>query len=165
MPARDLDLDDDAWTALSRDIRLHHECAHYFTRRVHGAVHASLLDELAADFMGISLAAGRYRAGWFLRFMGIDRCGTHAGGRMGNYVGEIPAGSAAFDVLRRLLIAAASNLELAERALARGRPHADPLPILIALIASSLEELAADPGAERLLAFIHALQPDGDPTA
>ena len=33
----------------------------------------NLLDELIADYMGITAAAGQYRSDWFLRFMGWSR--------------------------------------------------------------------------------------------
>lgn len=60
------------WRRLSITIRLEHECTHYFTYRVLGSMRNNLLDELIADYQGIVSAIGKYRADWFLRFMGLE---------------------------------------------------------------------------------------------
>jgi len=66
-------MDESTWHSLSLIIRLSHECTHYFTRRLFGSMRNNLLDELIADYQGIVAAnGGRYRADWFLRFVGLE---------------------------------------------------------------------------------------------
>ncbi|MGH3148715.1 MAG: DUF7005 family protein, partial [Rubrobacter sp.] len=60
--AREIGLPDPEWHRTSTKIRLEHECTHYITLRVFGSMRNNLLDELLADYMGITAAAGRYRA-------------------------------------------------------------------------------------------------------
>ena len=112
VPAGDLGLSDDEWRRLSLIIRREHECTHYFTRRVLGSMHDNLLDELIADYAGIVAAAGRYRADWFLRFMGLESFPVYrAGARLENYRGDPPLSAGAFRVLQALVCAAAGNVE------------------------------------------------------
>jgi len=112
VPAADLGLSDDEWRRLSLIIRREHECTHYFTRRVLGSMHDNLLDELIADYAGITAAAGTYRAGWFLRFMGLESFPAYrAGARLENYRGDPPLSEGAFHVLQALVCAAAENVE------------------------------------------------------
>ncbi len=74
----------------------------------------SLLDELIADWAGITAAAGRFRADWFLRFMGLEEEGRYrAGGRLENYRGKPPLSDGAFKVLQSLVRNAARKLEAA----------------------------------------------------
>ena len=116
---------EDAWRRASVTIRLEHECAHYFTRRVLGSMRNNLLDELMADYAGIVAAAGRYRADWFLRFCGLEEAdGCRADGRLWNYRGEPPLSDAAFAVLQRLVRAAAARVEAMDAALDAGFAHA-----------------------------------------
>ena len=145
VPASAMGMDEDAWKRASVTIRLEHECAHYFTRRVLGSMRNNLLDELMADYAGIVAAAGRFRAGWFLRFMGLEaEDGCRADGRLWNYRGDPPLSDAAFAVLQRLVRAAAARLEEADAALS----DADRTPlgrarVLLALAGMTLEEIAA----------------------
>ncbi|HEX5727756.1 MAG TPA: hypothetical protein VFX98_19955 [Longimicrobiaceae bacterium] len=150
--AGSLGLAEDEWRALSFTIRLEHECAHYFTRRVLGAMRNTLLDELIADYAGIAAAAGRYRADWFLRFLGLEEAdGYRAGGRMENYRGKPPLSDGAFRVLQALVRRAARALEQADAALpASGRGMEERARMITALAACTLEELADDGAAERL---------------
>ncbi|HEV7515766.1 MAG TPA: hypothetical protein VGR07_05645, partial [Thermoanaerobaculia bacterium] len=91
VPAADLGLDEPAWRALSLAIRRDHECAHYFTRRLFGAMRNNLLDELLADYSGMVAAIGRFRADWFLRFLGLEAFPSlRPGGRLGIYRGKPP---------------------------------------------------------------------------
>jgi hypothetical protein len=149
VPAADLGLDDEAWIEKSLAIRLEHECAHYFTRRVFGSMRNSLHDELIADYQGIRAAEGRYRADWFLRFMGLEAFPAYRpGGRLQNYRGQPPLSEAAFRVLQALLKSAAETLEIVD-ALRPAAP-ADPREAgraLRALTGLALEELASPDGA------------------
>jgi len=152
VPAADLDLGEERWLELSLAIRRGHECSHYLTKRLFGAMRNHALDELIADYSGMVAAIGRFRADWFLRFMGIDQAGRiRADGRLHVYRGEPPLSDRAFGALWALLRTAAENLEQADsswlgadRSLgARGRA-------LTALAGLTLDQIA-DPGFEGLL--------------
>lgn len=152
VPAEAMEMEPQAWNHASIVIRLEHECAHYLTRRVLGSMRNNLLDELIADYAGIVAAAGRYRADWFLRFMGLEGAdGCREGGRLWNYRGTPPLSDAAFAVLQRLVRAAAAQLEAFDARLADApRTPADAARVLLVLAAFTLEELAADGAAGRV---------------
>lgn len=158
IPAERMGMDGDAWRAASCTIRLEHECAHYFTRRVLGSMRNNLLDELMADYAGIVAAAGRYRADWFLRFCGVqDAGGCRADGRLWNYRGDPPLSAAAFAVLQRLVAAAAARVEAMDAALDPDfRTPIGRARVLLALAGSTLEEIAGEGAEERLLARLSA---------
>ncbi|HEU4883983.1 MAG TPA: hypothetical protein VFT45_17110 [Longimicrobium sp.] len=152
VPAGAMGMEPGEWSRASLTIRLEHECAHYFTRRVLGSMRNNLLDELIADYAGIVAAAGRYRADWFLRFMGLEgEDGCRVGGRLWNYRGEPPLSDAAFAVLQRIVRAAALRLESADATLDAsfrtplGRAH-----VLLALAELTLEEIAGGEAEARL---------------
>ena len=111
VPAADLGLDEARWRELSLVIRRDHECAHYFTRRLFGSMRNNLLDELIADDAGMVAAVGRFRADWFLRFLGLAPGGYRPGGRLEIYRGDPPLSDGAFQVLQALIARAAGNLE------------------------------------------------------
>lgn len=152
-PAVDVGLDDEAqWRELSLTIRLEHECAHYFTRRVFNSMRNSLLDELIADYVGIVAAAGRYRAAWFLRFLGFDSSGNiRPDGRIHLYRGTPPLSDRAFAVVAALVVRAAIHLERFDRRWT-GAPRSveDRARMTVALSHLTLEELACD-GADDLI--------------
>lgn len=113
--AASLGLDGDDWLARSARIRLEHECAHYFTRRVLGSMRNRLYDEILADYAGLVAGAGGWRADWFLRFMGLEAFPAYReGGRLQNYRGDPPLSPRAFAVLQRAVYAAAHYLERLE---------------------------------------------------
>ncbi|HEX6912610.1 MAG TPA: hypothetical protein VF142_19545 [Longimicrobium sp.] len=145
VPAGEMGLEPAAWSRASVAIRLEHECAHYFTRRVLGSMRNNLLDELMADYAGIVAAAGAYRADWFLRFMGLEEAeGCRAGGRLWNYRGEPPLSDGAFAVLQQLVRAAARELERYDAGLGRhARTPEGRARVLLALAGLTLEEIAA----------------------
>lgn len=112
VPARALGLDDAHWAERSLRLRIEHECTHYFTKRVFGAMRNNLLDEIIADYMGIVAAQGRFSAQWFLQFMGLeDFPSFRAGGRLQNYRGDPPLSDEAFRILQALVVAAARGIE------------------------------------------------------
>jgi hypothetical protein len=101
--AGEMGLSIDEWLRLSLAIRLEHECAHYFMRRVAGSMRNNALDEVIADYAGIVCAAGTYRPEWFLRFMGLENWPTYRqDGRFENYRGKPPLSDGAFRVLQAL---------------------------------------------------------------
>ncbi|HEX8391721.1 MAG TPA: hypothetical protein VF665_05110 [Longimicrobium sp.] len=149
--AASLGLDADEWRERSVALRLDHECAHYFTRRVWGSMRNSLHDELIADYQGIRAVEGRYRADWFLRFMGVEsEDGYREGGRLQNYRGTPPLSDGAFTVLGRLVRSAAAGLEAMDALRPRGavRPARETARVLSVLTAASLEELASAESAQ-----------------
>lgn len=113
IPAEKIGIDEEEWLRLSLIIRLEHECCHYFTRRVFGSMRNNMLDELIADYQGIVAANnGRYRADWFLRFIGLEDFPSYReGGRLQNYRGKPPLSEGAFKILQILIKDAAENLE------------------------------------------------------
>lgn len=144
VPAGAMGLEPAEWSRASITIRLEHECAHYLTRRVLGSMRNNLLDELMADYAGIVAAAGRYRADWFLRFCGLEGEGCRADGRLWNYRGDPSLSDGAFEVLQRLVRAAAAELERYDAGLpAEARTPDGRVRVLLAMAALTLEEIAA----------------------
>jgi hypothetical protein len=112
VPAEVLGLEDDEWRKLSMVIRREHEATHYFTLRFLGSARNHLLDEFMADYMGIVAAAGRYRADWFLCFMGLENFPAfRSGGRLLNYLKNLEISGEAFAELKYLIKNAAENVE------------------------------------------------------
>lgn len=71
----------------------------------------NMRDELIADYQGIVAAnGGRYRADWFLRFIGLEAFPEYRqGGRLQNYRGQPPLSDGAFKILQVLVKDAAEN--------------------------------------------------------
>ncbi|KWT78332.1 DUF7005 family protein [Candidatus Magnetominusculus xianensis] len=100
------------WKDKSLIIRREHECAHYLTKRLFLSMKNNIMDELIADFSGITAAFNEFRAGWFLRFIGLENFPEYRkGGRLENYKGDPALSDGAFIVLQRLIHSAAHNLE------------------------------------------------------
>lgn len=152
VPAASLRLEEAEWDRLSLDIRLGHECAHYFTRRVLGSMQNNLLDELIADYCGLDTAIGRYPSRWVLLFLGLeDEQEYRPGGRMENYGGTTQLSSGSFRVLGRMVRAAVANLQRMNTATAKWRgAEAFRVASILTMAASTLEDLAA-PQAWRVL--------------
>ncbi len=142
VPAAQLNLDDHQWRELSVEIRIHHELTHYVTQRLCGSMQNHLLDELIADYAGMTGANRDYHADWFLRCMGVDEKGSYQlGSRMQHYTADIVPGSEAFDILVRLISTAARNLEKLNVVLRRQADSAVQM-VVLALACFSLAELA-----------------------
>jgi hypothetical protein len=142
--AGEIGLSDKDWRRQSTMIRLEHECTHYFTLRVFGSMRNNLLDELIADYMGIT-AAGRYRSDWFLRFMGLESFPAYReGGRLQNYRGRPPLSEGAFGILRALVRDIAENLQRVGDGLEfLPGSQEERAGMLLALCGFRLEDLAA----------------------
>jgi hypothetical protein len=153
IPAHAMRLGDREWLEKSLVIRLEHECTHYITQRALGSMHNSILDELIADYMGIVAAIGRYRADWFLRFMGLESYPCYRRtGRLENYRGEPPLSDRAFTVVQALVKSAAEQLERLDLTRANAlRSPADDARLIIALARLGLETLASEEGAALLV--------------
>jgi hypothetical protein len=141
-------LDEAEWLRQSLTLRLEHECTHYFTRRCFNSMGNNVLDEFIADYFGLLAAQGRYRADWFLRFVGLEQFPDYRpGGRLQLYLGEPPLSEGAFRVLRALVKAAADNLERFDKGYLVGyRSNLGKITTSLALVSLTLEELASDMG-------------------
>jgi hypothetical protein len=148
------------WQRLSLAIRLEHECTHYFTRRLFKSMRNNLLDELIADYRGIVNAIGKYRADWFLRFLGLESFPNYReGGRLQNYRGQPPLSVGAFKILQALVKAAAENLERFDANQANElRTINGQALVLVALIYLTLEDLASPEVSVLLEKTLHELQ-------
>ncbi|MEH1992184.1 DUF7005 family protein [Nostoc sp.] len=142
--ANDIGLSEVEWRRISLNIRLEHECTHYFTHRLFGSMRNNLLDELIADYRGIVAAIGHYRADWFLRFLGLESFPDYReGGRLQNYRGQPPLSEGAFKILQALVKSAAENLERFDVEHGGKLRTLNSQPImLIVLTYLTLEELA-----------------------
>lgn len=70
------------------------------------------MDEFIADYMGIVAAIGRYRADWFLCFMGLENYPAfRPGTRLKNYLKNVDISEDAFNCLKTHIKNAAENLE------------------------------------------------------
>lgn len=155
-----LKLSDTEWRTKSLVIRREHECSHYLTRRVFSSMRNHLLDELIADYIGIVAAAGRFRADWFLHFMGLEGFPVYrSGGRIENYRGEPPLSNAAFRILQALVTSAAKSLEqfTGDHAALLSRFDFHPL-MVTALATLTLEELADAESQDALARSLQRLQ-------
>jgi hypothetical protein len=152
IPASDLGLDEDEWKEISLAIRRDHECVHYFTRRLFGSMRNNVLDELMADWAGMVAALGRFRADWFLRFLGLeDHPRYRPGGRLDLYRGAPPLSDGAFRVLHTLIRSAAENLESFDvRFHGRPRTLSERALVLTALASLRLDDIASPEGVARL---------------
>lgn len=148
VPAAELGLKEEDWRELSLAVRRDHECAHYFTRRLFGSMRNNVLDELIADYMGMVAALGRFRADWFLRFIGLESFPLYrSGARLDIYRGQPPLSDGAFRVLHSLVKAAAENLERFDAGLPGGAGSVQGKALLISALATlRLEDLASPTG-------------------
>ena len=85
--AQDTPYDEGEWLDVSREIRLHHECAHVVCRRTMPDDVLPVWDEVTADVVGLLFATGRYDAGLAARFLGVTGTG-YAGGRLAEYLAD-----------------------------------------------------------------------------
>ena len=79
--------DEAEWLHVSREVRLHHECAHVVCRRLMPEDVLPVWDEVTADVTGLLCATGRYDAALAGRFLGVTAEGF-AGGRLSEYLDE-----------------------------------------------------------------------------
>lgn len=147
--ATELGVNEAEWLRLSQIIRLEHECCHYFTRRVFGSMRNNMLDELIADYQGIIAANnGRYRADWFLRFVGLERFPNYCqGGRLENYRGNPALSDGAFRILQVFVKQAAENLENFNMIhIEELKTIENQARLIMVLTSCTLEELAVQKG-------------------
>jgi|CZKJ01.1.fsa_nt_gi hypothetical protein len=143
-----LGLEEAKWRALSLVIRREHECAHYVTQRFFSSMRNNILDELLADFIGVTAALGSFRADWQLRFFGLERFPHYRrGGRLENYRGTPPLSEGAFAVLRGLAVSAVLELEQFDRCcFPVGHACGIDSAVITALASLTIEEIASNRG-------------------
>lgn len=150
--ALDIGLHQQDWLSLSHVIRREHECTHYFTRRVLSSMHNNLLDEIIADYSGITAAMGRFKADWLLRFFGLESFPCYReGGRLQNYRGTPPLSDPAFEVLQRMVVATAANLEQFDHDHVPEFHHSRMQPALLLMLTSLTIEEMASRNAQRIM--------------
>ena len=87
VPADETPYEPDEWTRVSREIRLHHECAHVVCRRLMPDDILPVWDEVTADVVGLLCATGHYDAALASRFLGVSEQGF-SGGRLAEYLND-----------------------------------------------------------------------------
>jgi hypothetical protein len=103
--------DETGWLNASHGIRLEHECTHYFSLRAFGSLRHDLLEELAADFVGLVRTLGEYRLDLALRFLGLEGYPRYRpGGRLEVYRGDPPLSEPTFELLQRTAWTGCQNL-------------------------------------------------------
>jgi len=147
----DLGFSEEEWRRLSRTIRLEHECAHYFSKRILNSMRNNLIDELMADYAGIVAATGSFKADWFLRFLGLEAFPNfRESGRLSQYRGSLSDG--AFKTLQALAHAAAHQVEQFDRSHFSDSGHtaATRAATLLAISRLTMEQIGSDRGSELL---------------
>ena len=108
VPAAQTPYDEQEWVRISREVRLHHECAHVVCRRTMPEDVLPVWDEVTADVVGLVCATGGYNAALAARFLGVAEDGF-AGGRLSEYLSEEQL--ARIDEVAREVYAALEQLE------------------------------------------------------
>ena len=159
---KDMGFSEERWKELSLIIRREHECAHYFTRRIFSSMRNNLIDELIADYMGITAAEGKFCADWFLRFLGLENFPVYrAGGRLENYRGKPELSDGAFVILQSMVKSVARNLERFDADCRKIFAEEERRTlILISLTHFTLEELAAEDACTLLENLVRKLKND-----
>jgi hypothetical protein len=115
-----------------------------------------MYDELLADYAGIVAVQSRFRADWFLRFIGLgDYPHLHPQGRLRNYLGQPPLSEAARICLQAILHDAGQQLEAFDQQLAPDTPLAQRL---WTICQHHLLDIAAPDGHQQLLRAFHQQQ-------
>lgn len=149
--ASSMNLPENEWLDQSLQIRLAHECAHYFTLRQYGKMSVNMHDELIADYMGICAVQPSFAADWFLRFIGLENYpACRSDGRIHNYLGTPPVSDASSEILQTILYRAARNVAAFDEQVDHSN---DPrrLMRLQALCSLNVVEMAAPNGLGRML--------------
>ena len=133
------------WLDRSRILRVEHELTHYARRRLLGGMSEDLFEELLADFMGLTRALGRFEAGWFLRFLGLeDLPRVRDDGRLHAYTAGLSR-----DAVARLCEVAARAAAGLEALAGRWYGEAGRIRFFLALASLGLGDVAGD-GRDRL---------------
>lgn len=148
----EFDIGSSRWLNYSLQIRLEHECAHFFTMRYFGCMSNNMHDELIADYMGITKVLGKFDASWFLRFIGLEDYPTYRlGGRFENYTNNTQISPEAFKVLSTIVFRAALNVERFDDAIWGSDGDLDRAVRLLTLCSVDLLTMSTDDGVEQLV--------------
>jgi hypothetical protein len=122
----------------------------------------NLIDELIADYMGITAAEGKFCADWFLRFLGLEDFPVYrVGGRLENYRGKPELSDGAFVILQSMVKSAAVNLERFDADCRKIFTEEERRTlILISLTHLTLEELASEDACTLLENLVRKLKND-----
>ena len=126
VPAAETPYGEAEWLEVSREIRLHHECAHVVCRRTMPDDILPVWDEVTADVTGLLCATGGYDDSLAARFLGVAQDGF-AGGRLSEYLDEEQA--ARIDEVAAEVHAALGRIE----AMCGQEQAADPFAFLLQL--------------------------------
>ncbi|WP_367393045.1 hypothetical protein [Lewinella sp. LCG006] len=158
VPAEALGLKEEDWLEKSLQIRLAHECAHYYTLRQFGSMSVNMHDELIADYLGICSVCPTFTADWFLRFIGLENYPVcRPDGRLHNYLGTPSLSAPALGVLQTILFRAAHHVAIFDEQIGT-RQDPQRLARLNTLCRLNLLEMAAPNGVGRLLDDYHNSQ-------
>lgn len=146
-----LGLTEEKWLEYSLNIRLEHECAHYFTLRYLGGMYTNMHDELIADYMGITKTRGYFDSNWFLSFIGLSGESYRKGGRLENYLGTPRLSDIAVEVLQLIMISASEHVADFNRSIGSFNSIEDRVAQLVTLSSLRLDEIAAPDGNKKLL--------------
>jgi hypothetical protein len=140
-------LDETDWLARSLVVRREHEVTHYLTWRLAGRLRSHLLDELVADFAGLTAAFGRYLPDLALACLGLDETGRATpGGRMQLYRQASELTSAAFDALGPVVVRSVQGIDAISRACASQlREPNGVAKVSLHLLGGTLADLARCP--------------------
>ena len=159
MSGRDLGIEQKKWLDISSEIRLYHEYAHYFTLRYFGHMANNMHDELVADYAGINKVLGKFRASWFLYFIGLqDYPNYRQGGRLENYIHKDQYSAEAFTVLCTIVYQAAINVERFDEFAGSCKSDQDRSIRLLCLCQVGLLYLSGPDGWSRLASAYAVLQ-------
>ncbi|MEN0046686.1 MAG: hypothetical protein AAF806_06500 [Bacteroidota bacterium] len=149
--AEQMRLEDEEWLNQSLEIRLEHECTHYFTLRHFNKMANNMYDELLADYMGITKVLPQYRSDWFLKFVGLEQYPIfRESGRLKNYLGKSPLSDSAFQILKKIVKQASDNLELFDQQFPTSNTLIDRKQKLLTLCSLNLVEIASREGLSLL---------------
>lgn len=87
VPSSETPYGEEEWLHISREIRLHHECAHVVCRRTMPDDILPVWDEITADTVGLLCAIRRYDVALAARFLGVEAEG-YSDGRLAEYLDE-----------------------------------------------------------------------------
>lgn len=150
--ARTMGLAQEEWLKQSLQIRLHHECAHYFTLRHFGKMSNHLHDEIVADYMGITSVLPAFSSDWFLKFMGLEGYPDfNQSGRLNNYIESAHLSKSSTKRLRQIIFYASKKLEIFDAMI--NEKGLDPKKSfrLQTLCTLDLIQMASDDGVSHLL--------------
>ena len=131
VPADETPYDEEEWLHVSREVRLHHECAHVVCRRTMPDDVLPVWDEVTADVTGLLCATGHYDAALAARFLGVSPAGF-TDGRLTEYLDD--AQKARIDEISSEVCKALGRIE----ELSREGTAEDPFEFLIEMKRSPL---------------------------